>query len=90
VTTSLWVRVFERMTASARPLLAADRDRVLESRLRIRRATAGETVAQLTSRGGAWSAERIAVANGIASDARLEAGWPVKVPVTQQYRGAST
>ena len=82
--------VFERVTASARPLLAADRDRVLESRLRIRRATAGETVAQLTSRGGAWSAERIAVANGIASDARLEAGWPVKVPVTQRYRGAST
>jgi predicted Zn-dependent protease len=83
-------RDFERVTASARPPLAADRDRIVESRLRIRRATDGETVMQMAARGeGPWSAAHIAVANGIAAGARLEAGWPVKVPVTQRYRGTS-
>lgn len=84
-------RDFERVTASARPLLAVDRDRIVESRLRIRRATAGETVMQMAARGGGpWSASHIAVANGIPAGARLEAGWPVKVPVTERYRGTSS
>jgi predicted Zn-dependent protease len=78
----------ERVAASFRPLLAADRERVVESRLRTRRATAGETVAQVLARGGGtWNAARTAVANGTTVDATLEAGWPVKVPVAQRYRG---
>lgn len=78
---------FERTAASFRPLRQADRERVVESRLRIRRAASGETVAQVLARGGGtWNAARIAVANGTTVDATLEAGWPVKVPVTQRYQ----
>jgi predicted Zn-dependent protease len=78
---------FERTTASFRPLSQADRERVVESRLRIRRAAAGETVAQVLARGGGtWNAARIAVANGTTVDATLEAGWPIKVPVIQRYQ----
>jgi hypothetical protein len=40
------------------------------------------------ARGGStWSAAQMAVANGITVDAKLEAGWPVKVPVSQRYDG---
>ena len=77
---------FERTAASFRALRPADRERVVESRLRIRRAAAGETVAQVLARGGGtWNAARLAVANGTTVDAPLEAGWPVKVAVTQRY-----
>ena len=78
---------FERTATSFRPLRQADRERVVESRLRIRRAASGETVAQVLARGGGtWNPARIAVANGTTVDATLGAGWPVKVPVTQRYR----
>jgi predicted Zn-dependent protease len=76
----------ERAASSLRPLRPADRERIMESRLRIRPARAGETVAQVLARGGStWNAARAAVANGVAPDARLEAGWPVKVAVAQRY-----
>ena len=79
---------FERTAAGFRPLLAADRERIVESRLRLRLATAGETVGQVLARGGGtWNAARTAVANGTTVGARLEAGWPVKVPVSQRYSG---
>jgi predicted Zn-dependent protease len=81
---------FDRVAASFRPLGPADRERIIESRLRVRPARAGETVAQVLARGGGtWSPERMAVANGIAADRKLEAGWPVKVPVSQRYARAS-
>jgi predicted Zn-dependent protease len=79
----------QRAAASLRPLRPADRERIMESRLRVRPARAGETLGQVLERGGsAWNAARIAVANGVAPDARLEAGWPVKVPVIQRYTPA--
>ncbi|HVG76574.1 MAG: M48 family metalloprotease [Candidatus Rokuibacteriota bacterium] len=79
---------FERTAASFRPLTAADRERIVESRLRLRLANAGETVAQVLARGGGtWTAARTAVANGTTLAARLDAGWPVKVPVAQRYGG---
>ena len=82
---------FERSAASFRPLLPADRERIVESRLRVRSAAAGETVAQVVSRGGGiWDPARTAVANGTTVEARLDAGWPVKVPVAQLYRGITT
>lgn len=75
-----------RALGSVRPLRLADRERIVESRLRVRPARAGESVADVLARGGGtWNAARIAVANGIAVDARLDAGWPVKVPVAQRY-----
>jgi predicted Zn-dependent protease len=78
----------ERATATFRPLLADDRNGIVESRLRVRPARAGETVREVVTRGGAaWDAARAAVANGTTVDARLDAGWPVKVAVTQRYAG---
>ena len=76
----------DRAARSFRPLRPADRERIMESRLRLRAARAGETVTQVLGRGGGtWDAARMAVANGVAPDAKLEAGWPVKVPVAQRY-----
>lgn len=40
--------------------------------------------------GGAWNAERAAIANGIGVTGRLDPGWPVKVPVRQTYGGSRT
>jgi hypothetical protein len=57
--------------------------------LRIRPAGAGETVAQVLGRGGGtWDAAQMAVANGTTQEARLDAGWPVKVPVAERYVSA--
>jgi predicted Zn-dependent protease len=82
--------VFERSTHSFRPLAPADRDRIMESRLRVRSARAGETVAQVLGRGGSiWKAVQAEVANGVQSDTRLEPGWPVKVAIAERYRGVS-
>ena len=81
--------VLDRAARSFRPLRPADRERIVESRLRLRGARGGETVAQVLARGGGtWDAARVAVANGRAPDAKLEAGWPVKVPVAQRYAAA--
>lgn len=79
--------IFERTAATFRPLRPEDRTRIVESRLRIRSARAGETVAEVVSRGGAtWTPPLAAVANGVSLDRKLEAGWPVKVSVTERYR----
>ena len=37
--------------------------------------------ASIQRAGGAWKAERAAIANGIGVTGRLDPGWPVKVPV---------
>ena len=80
----------ERATGSVRPLRPADRERIVESRLRIREARAGETVEQVRARGGStWNAARLAMANGTTVSARLDAGWPLKVPVAQRYERAT-
>jgi len=80
--------IFERTAAGFRPVAPAERERIVESRLRLRPAAAGETVGQVLARGGGtWNAVRTAVANGTTVAARLEAGWPVKVPVSQRYGG---
>jgi predicted Zn-dependent protease len=78
--------VLDRAARSFRPLRPADRERIVESRLRLRGARAGETAAQVLARGGGtWDAARVAVANSVAPDAKLDAGWPVKVAVAQRY-----
>lgn len=80
--------VLDRAARSFRPLRPADRERIVESRLRLRPARSGETVAQVLARGGGtWDAARVAVANGVTPNAKLETGWPVKVPVAQRYAG---
>jgi predicted Zn-dependent protease len=84
-----WSRYGETLEQAGntfRPLRPADRERLVESRLRIRPAGAGETVAQVLARGGStWNAAQVAVANGPTVDAKLQTGWPVKVPVSQRY-----
>jgi len=44
-----------------------------------------EGVTVLARGGGTWNAAQMAVANGTTVDAKLQAGWPVKVPVSQRY-----
>jgi predicted Zn-dependent protease len=76
--------VFEQVVGSVRPLGPAERARITETRLRIQPARAGERMADLVERtGGVWEPARVAVANGVAADVPLEAGWPVKVPLRQ-------
>jgi predicted Zn-dependent protease len=81
--------IFEQTAATFRPLRPEDRTRIVESRLRIRTARAGETVAEVVSRSGAtWPPPLAAIANGVSLDRRMETGWPVKVAVTERYRPA--
>ena len=78
--------ILERTGGTFRPLLAADRERLVESRLRVRVTGANETVAEVLARGGGtWNPAQMAVANGTTVDAKLQPGWPVKVPVSQRY-----
>jgi len=75
---------FEAAAASLGPLSSAERGSLRDQRLRIVRAGAKDTLATLASRaGGGWSLQQTAVANGLSPEARLEAGWPVKVVVAQ-------
>jgi predicted Zn-dependent protease len=79
----------ERAAASFRPLRPEDQARITESRLRIRSARAGESIAQVLARGGAtWTPAQTAVANGVATDRPLERDWPLKVAVSERYRPA--
>jgi len=79
----------ERAAASFRPLRPEDQVRITESRLRIRSARAGESIAQVLARGGAtWTPAQAAVANGVAIDRPLERDWPLKVAVSERYRPA--
>jgi predicted Zn-dependent protease len=79
----------ERTEASFRPLRPEDQARITESRLRVRPARAGESIAQVLARGGtSWSPAQAAVANGVAAERQLERDWPVKVAVSERYRPA--
>jgi predicted Zn-dependent protease len=81
--------LLDRTAGTFRPLVPADRERIFESRLRIRTAGAGENVAEVLARGGGtWSPAQMAVANGTTVDAKLQGGWPVKVPVSQRFDGS--
>ena len=54
--------------------------------MRVRVTGANETVAEVLARGGGtWNPAQMAVANGTTVDAKLQPGWPVKVPVSQRY-----
>jgi predicted Zn-dependent protease len=91
---SEWARhrdAFERTAASFRPLRHEDQARITESRLRIRSARAGDSIAQILARGGAtWTPAQAAVANGVGTDRPLEPDWPVKVAVAERYRPAGS
>jgi len=78
---------FDEVVASFRPLRDGDRQRVREARVRIVAAKSGESLAALVERSGsAWSVERAAAANAIASaETALRSGAPVKVARWEVY-----
>jgi len=75
---------FREAAASFRPLRPSERASLRELRLRVARALAGETLAELGVRtGNAWTPAWTAVANRTGADARLGAGARVKVAIPQ-------
>ena len=78
---------FERTAASIRPLRSDEKERIVQSRLRIRAARAGESIAELLARGGAtWTPAQAALVNGVAPERRLDRDWPAKVAISERYR----
>src|SRR5439155_555491 len=68
---------FERTAASVRPLRSDEKERIVQSRLRIRAARAGESIAELLARGGAtWTPAQAALVNGVAPERRLDRDSP--------------
>lgn len=81
-----FARAFRATATSFRALRASERKSIRESRLRARSARARETPAEIARRSGSsWSAERVAVANGIELADRFDARWPVKLALPQPY-----
>jgi predicted Zn-dependent protease len=76
-----------RTTAgSFRAPTAEELARIRESRVRVVRGRAGETIAALVSRtGSVWQAPMVVVANGLADSARLTDGQLVKVALSEPY-----
>ena len=78
--------VFEAVTHSFRALTEAERKGMTELRLRIVKAQAGETIEALAIRTeSAWTAEDIAVANGLAVTDELTEGQLMKIARSEPY-----
>ena len=79
--------LFDKTVSSFRAMTAADAAQIRETRLRVPTAATGERLGDVARRtGSVWSADEIAVANGLAVDARLVAGQLIKVAVPEPYR----
>jgi predicted Zn-dependent protease len=82
--------ILRKTALSLRPLTEKERASIMEIRLRVVTARDGETLKQLSKRTqNQWDLDRTAVMNGIAPDAILKKGEPVKIAVSEKYRGAS-
>ena len=79
---------FRDTAESFRPITAAERAGVRESRLRLVAARDGETLAPLLARAGAaqWDLQMTAVANGLEATTPLRPGQPIKVVRAEPYR----
>jgi predicted Zn-dependent protease len=78
---------FAGVASSFRPLAAQERERIQETRLRVRAAGAGDGLESLGRRAAnAWSMEQTAVTNALAPGALLGEGQLVKIAVKQHYR----
>ena len=74
--------ILREAALSFRPLTAAERKTIMETRLHIAAARTGETLEELTNRtNNVWSLEYTAAANGLAPDQPLLEGDLVKVAV---------
>jgi predicted Zn-dependent protease len=79
-------KVFDSTARSFRALSTSEWRSLEESRLRIRKARAGQTAAVVTKHTGSnWSAEQVAVANAIDAEQRLDGGRLLKVGIPQAY-----
>jgi predicted Zn-dependent protease len=81
---------FGRVAHSFRPIRPAERERITETRVRVRGARPGEGLGSLGARtGNTWSVERTAVANALPAGVSLAEGRLVKVALQQRYPGSS-
>jgi predicted Zn-dependent protease len=81
-------RLFTTVAESFRPISDAERSRVVEERLRLREARAGESLEEFGRRtGNTWSAQQTAVTNGLDPGVRLAAGQLLKVALAEPYAG---
>ena len=81
--------IFNATARSFRPINARERASIRETRLRVVPAQGGETLTQLSQRTrNAWNIQETAVYNGVFANHRFERGRPVKVAISQPYRGA--
>lgn len=79
--------VFQSAARSFHDLSAAERESMVESRLRLVQARPGESIDALSRRAGnSWSVERTAIANALAGGAILTAGQTVKIARAEPYR----
>jgi len=77
---------FRTTARSFRAPTARELAAIRESRIRVVRGRAGETLASLVSRtGSVWQAPMVAVANGLPDSARLADGQLVKVAMSEPY-----
>lgn len=77
---------FASVARSFRDLTPQELRGIRQQRLRIVTARAGETPGALAGRvGSSWNAEELAVANGVATTARFEAGQPVKAAFSEPW-----
>jgi predicted Zn-dependent protease len=80
----------EATAASFRPLDAEQRARIRETRLRIARAGAGETLAIVSRRSGsAWEPGYAEIVNAVGATTPLPAGAPLKIARREPYTGAA-
>jgi predicted Zn-dependent protease len=82
-----WSEAFERTVQSFRRLSDDDRALIVETRLALVPARAGETLEQVSKRSGdnAWSAAETALFNELRGDERLAAGFLVKIGRERPY-----
>jgi predicted Zn-dependent protease len=82
---------FASFVGSLRALRQAEREQILESRLRGRRARAGETLSDLLARhASSWTPGEAAIANALDPEVSLHEGQLVKMAIPQVYRGGGS
>jgi predicted Zn-dependent protease len=80
----------KKTALSFRPLTVEEKSSILETRVRIASAQAGEDIIGLSDRtGNVWDAQTTAVMNGIRTEAPLKQGQLIKIAVSQEYMGSA-
>jgi predicted Zn-dependent protease len=78
---------FDLAVQSFRGMTAADTAQIRETWLRVVTAREGESLADVARRSrSVWSIDEMAIANRVTANAKLQAGYLVKVAVSEPYR----